>query len=119
MAKAIDLIRGDDEDLELVVTDSTGAPVSIADSFVFITVKAKASDLDANAKLRHDVQIEDSPDAQQGKTVIRLPSAKTSQLVAGLAVMDVQVKFADGSVKTVYMNEANIIADITRRVVAE
>lgn len=119
MAKAIEITRGDDEDLELEVTDeATGQPVSLADSVVFITIKSKVTDTDEAAKLTHDTQVADTVDTQAGKVVIRLPNAKTSLLPLGQQFIDVQVKFGDGSIKTVYNNAVMVIPDITRRIEA-
>lgn len=118
MAKVISITRGDDEDLELEVVNSAGQPEPIDNSTIYITMKLKATDADDNAKLTHDVVAPSTPETQGGKIVIRLPSTKTALLPVATLFMDIQIQFSDGTIKTVYNDKVEVVADITRRVEA-
>lgn len=110
----IQIVRGDDEAIELEFTDEvTSAPVDLTDCAIMFTVRASKSDTnDDNAIIQKDVYSHTDPTA--GKTTINLLHTDTD-VATGDYYYDVQYVDTENKVKTLVIGKISIVQDVTKR----
>lgn len=106
------LYRGDDRNINLAFTDSNGA-IDITDWKIYFTVKHHDTDSDADAAIKKDTSTHSDP--TNGKSEIELTNGETGMLTPGKHVYDIQIKKADGTVKTIMKGKIKILQDVTER----
>lgn len=97
--------RGDDVEITLNFSEN------ITDWTVFFTVKESIEDDDSEAVISKDITTHDLP--TEGETTFVLTSSETDRI--GSYVYDIQVKTADGLVKTVTSGPIVFTDDVTER----
>ena len=105
--------RGDTENRTLYFTDQYGAAEDITGWTVFFTVKEKVDDPDAQAKISKTIT--DHIDPKNGETVIDCSPTDTNLI--GNFVYDIQIKKANGEIKTILEGSIVFSKDITQRIV--
>ena len=109
------LIRGDTWSFPLTFT-SDGQPVDITGATVSFTLKKNYNDPDSSALISIDNTSHIDP--ANGQTIIEVSASSTANLEAPKSYFfDFQIKFADGSVKTIQSGIIEVLPDITRRIV--
>jgi len=107
-----EITRGDNEPYTLEFTRN-GEPEPITGWKIYFTMKKKLSQSDADANLKVDITEHDDP--ENGKTSIYLTNGQTDDLEPGDYFFDIQVKKADGIIKTILIGKVKVVADVTRR----
>ena len=108
------IIRGDDADLNLTVTNSAGAVVDITGFTIFFTAKESTFDADADAKISKTVTSHTSPTL--GITTVSL-SATDTTVTPRNYYYDFQIKDTNGKVASCHSGMLTIVGDVTRRTV--
>ncbi len=121
----VDMFIGDDRTLSLSVTrkrvDGTQGPEDITDAKIWMTVKERTSDTDANALIKKknaaaggsDAEIK-IIDAAGGKAEIYLVPDDSDQLNPGTYIYDVQVILANGKTYTITRDKITFKEDVTK-----
>jgi len=114
MSNNIELVRGDDEAIELEFVDATtNNPVDLTDCAVMFTVRADKADAnDDNALIKKDVYTHTDP--TNGKTTINLLHTDTD-VTPGNYSYDVQYVDTENKVKTLVIGECTVVQDVTKR----
>ena len=107
-----DIFRGDDYPIPLEFRRN-GIVENITGWKVYFTVKYHDTDSDDDAVIKCDVT--EHTDPTNGKTLIFLTNGETGGLVPGKYVFDIQIKKADGTVKTIMKGKVKVIQDVTKR----
>ena len=110
----IEIVRGDDEAIELEFTDAeTSTTVDLTDCAIMFTVRANKSETnDDTALIKKDVYAH--TDAPAGKTTINLLHTDTA-VAPGNYSYDVQYVDTEGKVKTLVIGNIAILQDVTKR----
>ena len=108
----LDIMRGDDKWYLLTFTDADDVAIDITDWTIFMTVKAKMTDTDANAKITSTVTSHYDPTA--GQTRIHITDVQ-STIDAASYYYDIQVKKSDGDIVTVMYGDFVVRQDVTLR----
>lgn len=108
----LNLIRGDDVNLDLEFTDEEGTAIDITDIEVFFTVKARKSDTDDNAVISKEVT--SHTDAVNGLSTVSLSKTETD-IEPGMYHFDIQLKDSEGKVSSSVPGVIRVYQDITRR----
>ena len=103
--------RGDTEEYTLYFKDSDGMVIDITGWVVFFTVKENLDDTDANAKISKTIT--DHTDPINGETVLKLTPTDTN--LVGNYLYDIQIKKANGDIKTILQGTIDFGKDITQR----
>jgi len=103
--------RGDSKTYTLYFKDENGVPINITGYTVFMTVKEKITDTDAEAKISKTITVHTAP--TDGKTKISLSSADTNLI--GNYFFDFQLKNTLGEIKTLLEGITTFEQDITQR----
>ena len=111
MADLPDIFRGDDRNYNLIFVDSNSAAIDITGWTIFITVKEKISDVDADASIAITATI---TNASGGLASFTFTASHLGDL-AGYYYYDIQVKRANTKIFTVTAGKIKIKRDITRR----
>lgn len=113
----LEVYRGDDKNYLLHFVDGAGADINITDWTVFFTVKPHPiSSYDADdtgALISKTITVHTVP--LEGKTTISLSKTEFASLPISAHLYDIQVKRADGTIKTIVVGTFNVLRDITRR----
>lgn len=114
MKNSIEVIRGDDHSITFTLTDENAAVVDLTGATIFFTVKdskdIKNDSDDTGAVIAKNV----SPsDPANGIAVINLTNTDTN-ITPKKYIFDLQIKFADDTVKSIEAGNFIVIADVTR-----
>lgn len=112
MATDITIIKGDDKNLVVTVTDDNGDAIDITGYTIFFTAKTNQDDIDANAVISKDVTSHTSP--SEGISTIALASSDTD-VTAGRYWYDIQIKDTSGKITSTSPYTLTITQDITER----
>jgi len=104
--------RGDSWSKTMYFNDENGNNIDITGWTIFLTVKAKADDLDAAAVISKTITTFSDPTA--GIAEISLTPTDTNQVIASY-VYDIQVKTNVGEIYTIVEGILTITKDITQR----
>lgn len=111
--------RGDDKTYNLHFVDGAGANINITGWTVFFTVKPYPLDsydaADTGAVISKTVTSHTTP--LDGKTAIVIADTELILLPIGVYMYDIQIKKADGAIKTIVVSSFTVLQDITRRIV--
>lgn len=110
----IQIIRGDDEAIEITVRDEAGDTVLVVGDVFFLTAKMRVDDdvTDAAAIFKDDYTIGVGDDLDP--FVIDLSNTET-ELPLGSYFADIQWKDTAGKIKTIWRGQLNVTYDVTRR----
>lgn len=109
----LELVRGDDETIEITFTDENGAPINITGYTVMFTLRAninKTSDTDALLQKN----VTSHTNAVGGISAIGLSNSDTN-ITPGEYYYDVQYKDTSNKIKTVVIGTCTVIQDVTKR----
>jgi len=115
----IEIFRGDDYSKPVNFSDGDGDAIDITNYLVFMTVKRKSTDLDADAILSTTNGIGKDTEHYQptlGKTILNLSNTITALAPVGSFYYDIQFKNSNGKVKTLISGNLKIKSDITLRI---
>ena len=114
-----------DRTLECVVTyASTGLPVDLTGSYIWLTAKNKSSDLDAAAIIQKmstlaggdDTEIKIDTPMTNGSFEVYLIPADTTLVDAGSYMYDIRITLASGKTYTIVNSQMVLKGDVTRTV---
>lgn len=110
----IEIVRGDDEAIELEFTDAeNNTAIDLTDCAIMFTVRANKNDTDDDtALIKKDVYTHTDP--TNGKTTINLLHTDTA-VASGTYSYDVQYVDTEGKVKTLVIGSIAILQDVTKR----
>ena len=108
----IQIKRGDTWSKTMYFENEDGARIDITGWTIFLTVKAKASDLDTSAVISKTLTTFSDP--TNGEAEISLTPTDTNQAIASY-VYDIQVKTNVGEIYTIVEGILTITKDITQR----
>jgi len=114
----IELIRGDDEDIDVVVSDSNGEAVDLEDVEIRFTVREDFDDEEAVIELSSEDDAITIVDPEAGTFIIHIATEITSELEIRNYVYDIEVVI-DGKKKTIASGVVSVYADVTREAEAE
>lgn len=103
---------GDTKTINLTVKDSAGSAVDITGATVWMTIKNKVGDSDADALVQKEVTSHADP--TEGETQIVITSDDTQELRAGTFKYDIQIKLASGVVSTLFFGDYQLIQGCTQ-----
>lgn len=112
MANDLEIIRGDDETIEVTLTDEDSLPINITNVNMFFTVKEDYDDADSLAKIRKSIPSGIHTAPVSGMTQIALTHHDTS-IDPGDYVWDLQLVYSDGSVNSTKMGKLIILPDVS------
>lgn len=112
----LSIFRGDSKTIRITVTDELGVAVDLTGWKVFFTAKESETDSDDDAVIKIDV---DPTDPTNGIADIDFEPADTNDLTPADYIYDIQVIKDNGDVVTFIKDKLRIVADITRRVIAD
>ncbi len=107
------IIRGDNTDIEFVLTND-GVAVDLTGSSVYFTAKPALTDDDNDSTAVIAVEVTVHTDPTNGKTVIKLYPEDTD-ISAGTYYYDIQIKSSTGVITSIKHRQLEVIADVTRR----
>jgi len=108
----IEVYKGDDETLNIVVTDSDGDAVDLTGSTIYFTVKRSQTDADADAL----ISVSDSPtgtDATGGISTITLTDEQT-EIDEGTYYCDLRIVDSGNLVSTYLVADFVILQNVKR-----
>lgn len=109
MDNRINIYKGDSTELEVTVTDSSGAAFDLSNYTCTLSVKKELSD--AENKFNVEDGSIDKTDAATG--VIRIPISKdNTNITPGMYYYDVEIKYL-GNVYTVLRDAINVVQDVS------
>ena len=114
-----DITRGDDYKRPLEFVDKNDNPIDITGATVYFTLRKciPSSDIitdnDSDVILKKDITVHTDP--VNGKTELVLTDEDTNGLELGKYFYDIQLKKANGEIKTIIKGQLKIVWDITRR----
>lgn len=103
--------RGDDETLDIEITDSDGNAVDISGYKFWFTAKSNENDADADAEIGPTTGT--ITDAANGKAQISLTNSDTD-IAVGSYSYDIQQKDASNKITTLVKGKLRITQDITQ-----
>ena len=106
-------IRGDDVNRKLTFTDKNGDPINITGWTVSFTMKKNTNDGDDDAIYKVDI-VNHLPET--GSTNLSILKSVTKDWPIGCWSYDIQIEKANGIVRTILLNSAEVIKDVTRRI---
>jgi hypothetical protein len=109
----IDVIRGDDESIQLTFTDVNDNVIDLTGSTVFFTVKRKIEDTDDDAVIKKEVSVFAAPTT--GVAIITLTDDDTN-LTSGVYYYDVQLVDQAGLVSSIRQDKFKVHKDVTIRI---
>lgn len=109
----ISIIRRDDVQLEFTFTDSNNNAVDLTGSTVFLTVKRKRTDTDAEALISKETTSFSAPTT--GVMTFDLTDQETN-IAPGLYYFDVQLKDSSGLISSSVAGDFRVSQDITTRI---
>lgn len=113
MSNKLKYYRGDSIKIELNFTDGSGDALDISEWSVFLTIKHDIDDTDDDAVVQKVVTSHSDP--THGKTLVNVPASEVNTL-EGPYYYDIQVKKADGTIKTIISDMMIFLKDITRSI---
>jgi len=108
----LEIYRGDSKSYDLTFTNGDGEAIDITGWTIFFTAKEKRTDSDDDAVMSKDVTNHSDPTG--GVSAISFTASETN-IDPKAYYYDIQVKKADGTIRTVLVNKLQILIDITRR----
>lgn len=112
MEDKLKIIRGDDAQFTVLVTDNEDLPIDLTDCTVFFTAKRKKNDSDDDAAIA--VSVSDFDDPTAGEAQILIPASTTEDL-KGDYYWDLQIKYPDGKIQSCLYDILTVVPDITTR----
>lgn len=109
---AIEIIRGDDITINCAFKDADGVAINITGYTVFLTVKNRLGDADADALISETVSSHTDP--TNGITVITLDNSQTD-VDEGSYFYDFQLKTGAGKIQSTKRGAFNVLTDVTTR----
>lgn len=110
----IEIIRGDDINLNLTFKDQDGTAINITGFKVYFTVKRRLGDGDSAALLSADVTSHTQP--VLGKTIVLLAHSNTDDISEGTYYYDLQLKDTGGNISSTKRGVFNVVEDVTKRI---
>lgn len=114
MEDKLKIIRGNDADFTLLVTDSDDEPIDLTDTTVYFTAKRKKTDTDAEAAVAVNVTSHTNP--TEGETKISIPAATTRELAIGDYFWDIQIIYESGVIQSCLYDILTVLPNITNRI---
>jgi hypothetical protein len=108
----LQIIRGDDVDIQVTFKNSEGEVIDITGSTVFFTVKKRLADTDEQAYISKNVTSHSNP--TEGIAIVKLNASDTN-ITPGKYHYDVQVRLASGSISSSVRGLIEVIKDVTIR----
>ncbi len=110
----LELMRGDDREIRLTVSDGSGAPMDLTGAAIRLQMRAKKADDPLLAELSTaDGSIEVS-DPASGAAVLKFTSSVTESWGFSAAIYDCEFEFPGGIKKTLLAGKVTVTADVTR-----
>ncbi|MDD5265448.1 MAG: hypothetical protein PHU43_11530 [Candidatus Bipolaricaulis sp.] len=111
MSNKITAYKGDTFVKSLAFKDSAAAAIDITGWTIWFTIKNSTDDADADAIIQKKITVHTSPAA--GLSAISMTAAETDSFDSTYKY-DIQIKKADGTIRTVLEDTITFTKDVTR-----
>ncbi len=111
-SEPMDVVRATDNSFELTVTDKNGTAIDLTGGTLFFTVKANATDSDADALIKKDIVAFDTP--LTGKQILTLSKTDTN-ISEGMYHYDAKFKDFRGILSAIKRGVFSVYENISDR----
>ena len=108
--------RGDTKAFNLCFKDSVGVPIDITGHELWLTMKEKVTDSDANAVLQKQIIFPAGAESENGMGTLTLDSTETGGINPGIYFFDIQKVIPENPpvVATLMSGKITVLQDITQ-----